>query len=232
MNASTRHAYRALDLKPGGPDQVIDLALRRGATIRGRVVGPDGQPVRRCRDLQPGYPGIAPSGRMEELEPRRSHPRRRCRVRDGRFTLHGLDPDGELRPTVLAADSEARRHGPALGPVGDGRAGHRPARAVRLGAARLVDPEGKPLGRYPPADVVWIVVTPGPPYRRNPAKDDPLFANESTVNRIDTVNYPLDFRFDAEGRVTFPALIPGASYRVVDRSPLGGGAPASARSSP
>ena len=40
------HAYRAVDLKPGGPDQEVDLALRRGAAIRGRVVDPDGQPVR------------------------------------------------------------------------------------------------------------------------------------------------------------------------------------------
>src|SRR5439155_21740177 len=39
------HAYRAVDLKPGGPDQEIDIALRRGTALRGRVVGPDGRPV-------------------------------------------------------------------------------------------------------------------------------------------------------------------------------------------
>jgi hypothetical protein len=47
------------------------------------------------------------------------------------------------------------------------------------------------------------------------------------VYRLDTANYPDVFRSDADGRLAFPALIPGASYRVVDRSPvIGGGEPA------
>ena len=32
------------------------------------------------------------------------------------------------------------------------------------------------------------------------------------------MNHTRDFQSDAQGRVTFPALIPGATYRVVDRS--------------
>ena len=40
------HAYTALDLKPGIGSQEVNLVLRRGATVQGRVVGPDGQPVR------------------------------------------------------------------------------------------------------------------------------------------------------------------------------------------
>ena len=40
------HAYAALDLKPGMGSQEVNLVLRRGATVEGRVVGPDGQPVR------------------------------------------------------------------------------------------------------------------------------------------------------------------------------------------
>ena len=39
------HAYRLLDLKPGVDSQEFDIVLRRGATVTGQVVGPDGQPV-------------------------------------------------------------------------------------------------------------------------------------------------------------------------------------------
>ena len=40
------HAYAVLDLKPGMGSQEVNLVVRRGATVQGRVVGPDGQPVR------------------------------------------------------------------------------------------------------------------------------------------------------------------------------------------
>src|SRR6185312_11033073 len=43
---SYAHASAALDLKPGMGSQELNLVLRRGATVEGRVVGPDGQPVR------------------------------------------------------------------------------------------------------------------------------------------------------------------------------------------
>ena len=39
-------ADRLLDLKPGTDRQEVDLVLRRGETVTGQVVGPDGQPVR------------------------------------------------------------------------------------------------------------------------------------------------------------------------------------------
>ncbi len=32
------------------------------------------------------------------------------------------------------------------------------------------------------------------------------------------MNHSVDSQSDAQGRITFPALIPGATYRVVDRS--------------
>jgi hypothetical protein len=44
-NRLNSHAYAALDLKPGMGSQEVNLVLRRGATVKGRVVGPDGQPV-------------------------------------------------------------------------------------------------------------------------------------------------------------------------------------------
>jgi hypothetical protein len=71
-----------------------------------------------------------------------------------------------------------------------------------------------------------MIITPGPPDRGSPVKDDSLSADESSLTRLDSVNYGADFQSDAQGRVTWPVLIPGASYRIVDRTPaFGGGEP-------
>ncbi len=211
------HAYRAVNLKPDGPDQEIDVALRQGATIRVRVVGPDGHPVPDARVFSRI---ILPTPAMGGWKSFYVLPTRRGRgqVRDGRFALHGLDADVEVPVFFLVPERKlgatARFSGrsASAGPV-----------TVRLdpcGAARcrLVDPEGKPVDRYRAASVMSMIVTPGSMHRRKPAKDDPLFANESSPYELDPVNYTLDSSSDAQGRITFPALIPGATYRVLDRS--------------
>ena len=50
-----------------------------------------------------------------------------------------------------------------------------------------------------------------------------MSADADYLSRIDPTDYA-DLVSDAQGRITFPALIPGATYRVVDRTPqdLGG----------
>ena len=72
-----------------------------------------------------------------------------------------------------------------------------------------------------------MVITPGPPLQGREAKDGPLFAEDAGVVSLDPVNYGNDFQSDAQGRVTFTALIPGANYRIQDITPVfGGGEPA------
>ncbi len=172
------HAYRAVDLKPDGPDQEIDIALRRGATIRGRVVGPDGRPVpdawvfSRIILRTPAMGGwksfyVLPTGRG------------RGQVRDGRFALHGLDADVEVPVFFLEPERKLGATARFSGRSASG--GPVTVRLEPCGTARcrLVDPEGKPLDRYPAASVMTMIVTPGSLHRRKPAKDDPLFANES-----------------------------------------------------
>ena len=39
------HSFIACDPKPGGTGLEVRVALRRGVTVSGRVVGPDDQPV-------------------------------------------------------------------------------------------------------------------------------------------------------------------------------------------
>jgi hypothetical protein len=113
-----------------------------------------------------------------------------------------------------------------------GRSGSGGPVTVRLepcgsATARLVGPDGKPLDRYPAIGLLVAVITPGAPAGGLPGMDGPLFADEGAVSSLDPVNHTRDIQSDAQGRVSFPALIPRASYRVVDRSPrLGGAEPA------
>jgi hypothetical protein len=81
--------------------------------------------------------------------------------------------------------------------------------------ARFIDPQGKPLSNLQPS--LKLVMTPGPGgFRRIlDLKDDRLWADEDSVANFDRLNYwwpgP---RTNQQGRCTFPALIPGANYRL------------------
>ena len=84
------HAYAALDLKPGMGSQEVNLVLRRGATVEGRVVGPDGQPVRDAWIFSRLI--LDPSREAARNWTGRYH----GKVRNGRFEIRGLDPDAEV----------------------------------------------------------------------------------------------------------------------------------------
>jgi hypothetical protein len=210
------HAYHSVDLKADGPDQEINLSVRRGVVIRGRAVGPDGGPARDawfCSRLMPR--AQADGGWKLWLLP---GDHSRSLMLDGRFVLHGLDPATAAEVPVYFLDPERK-----LGAVVrfSGRSAADAAMTVRLepcgsARARLVTTDGKPLERYAAAGLVSLVVTPGPPIRWSEAKDGPPFAEEAYVGELDTINYVNTLVSDAEGRLTFPALIPGATYRVED----------------
>ena len=206
------HAYSLLDLKPGTDSQEVNLVLRRGATVSGPVVGPDGQPVREAwifsqMILDPNHVAyVSWSGRYH------------TNVHNGHFAIHGLDPDAEV--PVFFLDAKGKRGGvvklsgksAAGGPV-----------TVRLqpcgGAkARLVDANGNPVaGALLRGYMVFsMVVTPGPP--RGPASNKAglLTSDDADLSVIDTVNYASELATDADGRITLPVLIPGATYRFID----------------
>jgi hypothetical protein len=153
--------------------------------------------------------------------------RGRGRVRDGHFALHGLEPDAQVVAYLL--DPE-RKLGATV--QFSGRSGANGPITVRLrpcGAARarLVGPDGKPTDRPPAGRLASMVVAPGPPSSGRAAKDGPPFAEEASLFLLDPVNYGDELQSDAQGRLNFPALIPGATYRIVDHRPvIDGGEPA------
>ena len=201
-----------LDLKPGSDSQEVNVVLRRGATVNGQVVGPDGQPVRDAWIFS-----------RIILDPRRGAwrswtGRHHGKVRDGRFEVHGLDPDTEVPVYFL---DPKRKLGGVVNLSGKSAAGGpvtvrlEPCGAAR---ARLVDPDGKPVaGRLPRgSSMITMVVTPGPPYSTAKDKAGLLAADEDDLTVVDPVNYENELVSDADGRITLPVLIPGATYRFID----------------
>jgi protocatechuate 3,4-dioxygenase beta subunit len=206
------HAYAALDLKTGMASQEVNLVLRRGATVEGRVVGPDGQPVRDAwffsrlvldpsrgawRSWTGGYHG---------------------KLREGRFEIRGLAPDAEvpvyfLEPVrklgaVVTHSSRSAADGPVtvrLEPCGSAQ-------------AWLVDPDGKPVAKPVRGLDVNMVVTPGAAgsFFANDQTSSLLSADEDDLTTVDPINYEKGLAPDAGGRITLPVLIPGATYRFID----------------
>ncbi len=84
--------------------------------------------------------------------------------------------------------------------------------------AQLVNSAGKPLAGYRDPYFFSMVVTPGP-YRlsHERADKDHLAADQDFLTRIDPINYGNGIVSNGQGGMIFPALIPGATYRVYDR---------------
>ena len=203
------HAFKFLDLKPGIGSQEVQMVVRRGATVTGQVVGPDGQPIRDAWIFS-----------RVILDPRRGAwrswtGRSHGNVHSGRFEVHGLDPDTEVPVYFL---EPKRKLGGMVNLSGKSATGTpvtvrlEPCGAAR---ARVVGPDGKPVAGRLPRRIITMVVTPGPPFNRA-GKAGLLAADETDLNLIDPVNYEKPIVSDADGRVTLPVLIPGATYRFTD----------------
>jgi hypothetical protein len=219
-------AWVALDLKPGSEPQRVDVRLRR-VVMQGRLVGPDGKPIDRAVMFR--RDGIPPSGNVRPVD-----------ASGGRFAFPVQDL-GASYP-VLFLDAAHR-----LGAVADlpGQLARGRPVTVRLqpcgsATARFVNANGKPLANYRP--VLWLPVPPGPVptlvQRADPdgrrllvvylnremhGGENPVrvWAPDAVwVGHADPRHYGAGPRTDAQGRITLPALIPRASYRLA--GPPGG----------
>ena len=141
-------------------------------------------------------------------------------VRNGHFELHGLAPDAEV-PVYLP---RSRRTSSAPRPLFSVKAAADGPITVRLepcglAMARLVDPNGKPLAGYrdPLSDLDGRHARPGPAGHDRGGPGPPV-GRCRTTSRGSTRSTTPTWSSDAQGRITFPALIPGATYRVYDDS--------------
>ena len=88
-------------------------------------------------------------------------------------------------------------------------------------SARLVGLDGKPLHDFTPRAPIMMVVTPGEFSPIKARKEGTFMPESGGLTAIDPVNYPKPPASDDQGRIVFPALIPGTTYHIVDRSTAG-----------
>jgi hypothetical protein len=232
-----------LDLKPG-VEREVTFRLRRAAQLRGRVVGPDGKPVAGVylvrRLVVPLEPAVDPEGtarlarydltwpeQKKEKGPRfmvihlgTDVPREDIRpveLRDGTFRIPVLDPEATYRLYFLDPSGQLG----AVAELSGKQAGGEPV-TVRLqpcgqATARLVDAQGKPLAGH--RALLWLLVPSGPHPAPTDLKDlrsHNLRTHEAVwAAYLDPARYGDGSGADARGRITFPSLIPGATYRIL-----------------
>jgi RNA polymerase sigma factor (sigma-70 family) len=202
------NALVPLDLKPGLKTHRADATLRRGVTVRGNVVGPDGRPVKVAFAFTRSHIPFGYTLQSVYTMP----------VQNGRFEVRGLDPDKPQAVFFLAAAEQLAKivHLPAKG------AGEKPLK-VRLehcGTAtlRFVDAKGKPAAGNRP--FVEVVITPGVSFFET-FQGTKLAADEAWMVNLDGQRHR-NLKPDARGRFTLPTLIPGATFRLLGESPQRG----------
>jgi hypothetical protein len=220
--------HAAIDLTVGKDEKVkeVNVTLRRGVTIQGRLVGPDGKAVASALMFVGGH------------RPRYENTMHPVLVRDGRFEVRGCDPEktypllflehphlprmlmmteglqsfGQLWLAELVNGKE--RRGASVKVLAKKAAGEPlVVRVAACGSVRLrfVDSVGKPRTDFVP----WLqlVVAPGPPlWKAVEAKT--LAAEVVSLAGPYGDQPPGQPKTDAQGCVTYHGLIPGATYRV------------------
>jgi RNA polymerase sigma factor (sigma-70 family) len=195
------HALIAVDEVKAGEAKEVAVTLRRGVTLRGRLLDPDGRPVEAARmlsELNLGYrPGLGLGVPVA--------------VRGGEFELRGCDPEGSYRVYFLDTESKT---GAAVTLKG---ADTKPVTVRLEPCGRAVVSVKDFLGRAARLrGDLELVVGPGP-YRRAVAERDVVERGETYAEDIDfnRLGPPGKFRTeDKDGGVIFDYLIPGAPYRL------------------
>jgi RNA polymerase sigma factor (sigma-70 family) len=203
--------WLSLNFKAGARPAPLKVQLRRAPVVRGRLVGPDGKPAAGAKV----WLGQEPFAELAA-----GFLARKYEVKDGRFALAVRHPDAPLCVAFLDPErglgAVAAFTAPQAGPD---------LVTVRLSpcgsaSARFVDTRGKPLAGYRP--LLWLSL-PAQPYS-SAAELETLggrmgqfgWFNFDAVwaGNADPLHHGAGPKTDTQGRVTLPALIPGATYRI------------------
>jgi hypothetical protein len=207
------HAIVEYDVKRGEAPHAVSIYLRPSKTVRGRLVGPGGQTAQDAVVLT-----------RQQIEPNNliwlNH--NFIHARDGRFELPGFDTDKAAPAYFLDAEHQ---WGAAVEFSGKQSSSDLTVQLEPCGQARarFVGPDGKPVAKLDAWPYVHIIMTPGPDQNSRSKDDhDKLAADVAYLPNVDPKHYrtqgPQQTVTDDQGRITLPALIPGAPYRIVDWS--------------
>jgi beta-lactamase regulating signal transducer with metallopeptidase domain/5-hydroxyisourate hydrolase-like protein (transthyretin family) len=196
------HAIERIDPDVGSEPVEVKIELQRSAKITGQLVDETGSPVEEA--ILISQLNIWPT----DLEWRGDASKQ---VTGGRFELTGMKPQQEC--TVYFLDAK-RRLGAKANLVADGTSPIIVLKPCGRAAARFVDEEGQPRQDIRPT--IHMVVTPGPhKLDREAADRGELAADSDFVVNIDRANYLPAHATDRDGRLVYPALIPGAAYQFI-----------------
>jgi RNA polymerase sigma factor (sigma-70 family) len=182
------------EAKAGTETLDVTAKLRRGVTLRGKLLGPGDKPVDNALMICWNRDDSWTYGSIYTGTP----------VRDGVFELRGCDP--EVTYPVYFIDAKNKLGATAHLSAKEAAGKEVTVRLASCGSAvvRFVDKQGKPRKGFRPH--IDMVFRPG---------DKDVFADSEMLVNLDRVNYPnLGPAADAEGHLTYPVLIPGATYLI------------------
>jgi RNA polymerase sigma factor (sigma-70 family) len=201
------HELIAYEAKAGEAPYRQPVQLRRGKTVKGRLIGPDGQTIDKAEAIALLHFNYFHLNWRGDLT---------IHVRDGQFELHGLDPEKASRVSFLDADHQ---WGATVELSGKSANEDLTVRLQPCGQAkvRLVGPDHKPIENTFPH--LELIGTPGQAdWSSNKAHENELIADAAYLPNLDRKHYWNGPRTNAQGDIILPDLIPGATYRISDTS--------------
>jgi RNA polymerase sigma factor (sigma-70 family) len=232
-------AWKALDLKAGEQAREVSLTLQPAPLLRGRLVGPDGQAVARARLLYQQPLPVEPA-QFTPQQVRRLYldlwgtlpdPQFLYWVhnevappglvlsdlKEGTFAVPVHDPEATYRLHFLDAAACLGTVVELAGQRAGGEPLTVPLAPCGQAQARLLDAQGKALAKHHP--LLWLL----------PGREAPPVPKDATelmagglgspdavlLGKVDPLHYGKGLLTHADGRVTLPALIPTATYRLL-----------------
>ena len=130
------HAIIALRLEPSDTEKEVNVVFRRGVTVKGELVGPDGHPAPETwmfgRGILIVLGWVRRAGRGERDIT--------ALARNGHFELHGLDPDTTVPVYFLDPTGKLGTTYSFAGKSAVNKPSRRPSRALRCGQSSAGHP--------------------------------------------------------------------------------------------
>jgi RNA polymerase sigma factor (sigma-70 family) len=188
-----------LNYKPGAPPQKVEVKLRRGVTVSGKVLTPDGKPVAKAQMICHSY---IPYGHdLYHVFP--------LPVDQGKFELPGCDPEKAMPVYFLDAENQFGATAILSGKDVGARAPTVKLQVCGSATARFLNGEGKPLANLQPRLV--LTLNDGIDFGESLTRTD-VVSDEVHVNYLDRRHWKV--KTDDQGRITWPTLIPGARFTL------------------